>query len=161
MDLYRYSILLFKSCQQSAQQNVQYTLMDYLKGSSFRGPAVHYTGEKGSSWRLRCHELLVSNKHSCLCRHFFAAPVVYPEAAVLDGAVHGELPCALLNPPLHYFTIASEVSHLEGNIFTIIDKLVRDILQTCQIQSTQQNTACCAMQVSAMLCQGGRLYKAQ
>lgn len=41
-----------------------------------------------------------------------SAPVVYSEAAVLDGAVHGELAPAFPDAPLHHLTAARHVPHL-------------------------------------------------
>lgn len=40
-------------------------------------------------------------------------PVMDLEAAVCYGAVHGELPCALFDAPLHHITIACHVAHLQ------------------------------------------------
>ena len=105
-------------------QNLQYASMGYLKRSNFHNPAEHCT--EGKQCKQYLHQTAVYNKHCCLRKRLLAAPVVYPEAAVLDGAVHGELPCALLDPPLHHFTIASQISHLES-IHIVIYKRVSDI----------------------------------
>ncbi len=49
---------------------------------------------------------------------------MYLQAAVCHGAVHGELPSALPDAPLHHLTIASHISHLHPREASLIQSVV-------------------------------------
>jgi len=49
---------------------------------------------------------------------------VYLQAAVCHGAVHGELPSALPDAPLHHLTIAGHISHLHPREASLVHSVV-------------------------------------